>query len=396
MARKTAVVAVALLELLVIGSVIALRAAHWHRAGWTGFTYQPEYELPETIPDLPMLGQSLKVLIIVPGSPSDRAGIEINDRILAVNGIASDDIGQLRRLSDELAVGSTVSYELERGEQRLQLEVEVESPLQSPFQAARARLMAVVRRDGRPAGLILVGRPQGRAEYQEEERRFLATVADQVALAVSRSMQQQSEGELEQARAIQRSLLPQTLPEVTGLHVAARWEPAREVSGDYYDIISLDDSRLLVCIGDVVGKGLPAALLMSTLQAAVKAVAATTDAPAGICEQVRNVVCHSLSGGTFVTFFCAVVDRRHLNLSSANAGHNPPILARRTGDIVRLEQGGLAIARLLTSGYTQEETSLEPGDRLLLFTDGATEAMNPEGEMFGDEHLQRLASELVT
>jgi hypothetical protein len=881
MTRKIAVVAVALLELVVIGSVIGLRVTHWHQAGWTGFTYHPEYELPEAIPDLPMLGQSLTVLIVIPGSPADRAGIKISDRVLAVNGVASDDIGQLRRLSDELSVGSKVQYDLEREEQRLQLEVVIESPLRSPFQvfnlvtnvicgliwlgisllvywsrpgsrvagvffamcasgaavyllwaggeldypglrgilpygteadlfilvgltslvtillsnlilhmalvfpkprpvakewpqvflwihllpftylaallfgtgilvlirgipllvavdigvavtaalvavslkrtigrdgwwrglrsspwrvlalllmavsqamlllqlasdlmvgiifgfmglftvlwivvwllfyailaavslyrsyresglelrqqvrwplwgtvtslllwvvvtlcavvygllqtkvtgqtyelqlsaafisklvyllipisfafailkyrlldidviirktviytavtsfligvylvlagvsglalvrsigvesqsatvvatlaavalfvpvrnrvqrfvdrrffqreqdleeatrqiadtvlhgadpaqtlprvadavqralhtgglailvrppggdrlvvdttlglgeraltgisvshndpallagglldtealsgelatlaqAARARLMAVVRRDGRPAGLLLIGRPQGRADYEEGELAFIATVADQVALAVGRSMQRQSEGELEQARAIQRSLLPQTLPEVAGLHVAARWEPAREVSGDYYDIIRLDDSRMLVCIGDVVGKGLPAALLMSTLQAAVKAVAATTDAPSRICEQVRNVVCHSLSGGTFVTFFCAVVDRLRLTLSSANAGHNPPILARRSGEIVRLEQGGPAIARLLTSGYVEEETSLEPGDRLLLFTDGATEAMNPDGEMFGDERLQRLAAELVT
>jgi hypothetical protein len=263
-------------------------------------------------------------------------------------------------------------------------------------QAARARLMAVVRRDGRPAGLILVGRPQGRAAYEEEERRFLASVADQVALAVGRSMQQQSEGELEQARTIQRSLLPQTLPEVAGLAVAARWEPAREVSGDYYDVIRLDDDRLLVCIGDVVGKGLPAALLMSTLQAAVKAVAAATGAPSQICEQVRKVVCHSLTGGTFVTFFCALVDRSKLTLSFANAGHNPPILTRRSGEVLRLEEGGPAIARMLTSGYAQEETSLEPGDRLLMFTDGATEAMNPDGEMFGDERLQTLASELVT
>jgi len=262
--------------------------------------------------------------------------------------------------------------------------------------AARSHVLAVARRDGKPVGLLAIGRPQGRAEYDDDERRFLAAVAEQVAVAVGRSMQHLAEGEFEKARKIQRSLLPESLPEVAGLSVAARWEPAREVSGDYYDVIRLDDHRLLVCIGDVVGKGLPAALLMSTLQAAVKAVAATTDSPSRLCEQVRTVVRGSLSGGTFVTFFCAVVDRETMTVTSTNAGHNPPILVRPAGDVVRLEHGGPAMARLLTAGYGQGENRLGLGDRLVLFTDGATEAMNPAGEMFGDGPFEALATELVS
>jgi serine phosphatase RsbU (regulator of sigma subunit) len=271
----------------------------------------------------------------------------------------------------------------------------LEGSLGEAARAARAHLVATASRDNRPVALLLVGKPQGRRAYDDDERRFLEQVTDQIAIAVGRSMQRQAEGELEKARAIQRSLLPQTLPEVDGLSVEARWEPAREVSGDYYDVIRLDDHRLMVCIGDVVGKGLPAALLMSTLQAAVKAVAATTDQPARLCQQVRAVVRGSLAGGTFVTFFCAVVDRASLEVVSCNAGHNPSILVHADGGVTRLERGGPAMARLLDIDYLEERHELAPGDRLVLFTDGATEAMSPDGSMFGDQQLENLAVELV-
>lgn len=272
--------------------------------------------------------------------------------------------------------------------------VGLEGDLEALARATRAHLMSVARRDGQPVALVTVAKPQGRADYDPDERRFLDAVADQVAVAVGRSMQRQAEGEFEKARAIQRSLLPQVLPEVAGLAVAARWEPARDVSGDYYDVIRLDEHRLLVCVGDVVGKGLPAALLMSTLQAAVKAVAASNHSPARLCDQVRSVVLGSLSGGTFITFFCALVDREAMSLLATNAGHNPPILVRASGQVLRLEHGGPAMARLLKQAYVEESVQLEPGDRLVLFTDGATEAMNPEGELFGDDRLQALAVEL--
>lgn len=273
---------------------------------------------------------------------------------------------------------------------------ELEGDLKALVQAARSHLVVVARRDQYPTGLLIVGRPQGRKDYDEDERRFLVAVADQIAVVVGRSMQRLAESELEKARTIQASLLPQILPEVDGLDVAARWEPAREVSGDYYDVIRLDDHRLLVCIGDVVGKGLPAALLMSTLQAAVKAVSASTDSPSSLCEQVRTVVRGSLAGGTFVTFFCAVVDRAAMKVFSTNAGHNPPILVRQSGSVTRLECGGPAMARILSQHYGYEVTELEPGDRLVLFTDGVTEAMNPTGEMFGDQQFEDLVGELAT
>lgn len=273
---------------------------------------------------------------------------------------------------------------------------EVEGDLETLKKVVRGRLFAVARRDNYPSGLLVVGQPQGREDFDEDERRFLIAAADQIAVIVGRSMQRQAEGELQKARTIQRSLLPQVLPEVAGIEVAARWEPAREVSGDYYDVIRLDDHRLLICIGDVVGKGLPAALLMSTLQAAVKAVAASTDSPSMLCEQVRAVVRGSLSGGTFVTFFCAVVDRARMQVSSTNAGHNPPVLVRRSGEIIRLECGGPAMARILAEDYDREVTPLESGDRLVLFTDGVTEAMNPRSEMFGDGPFEELVAELVT
>ena len=199
------------------------------------------------------------------------------------------------------------------------------------------------------------------------------------------------EVEADKARLIQESLLPQHLPTARGIDLAAFWEPAREVGGDYYDVLELGEGKLAICIGDVVGKGMPAALLMSNLQAAVKAVASHELAPAVVCQRVRRVVCQNLTGGTFVTFFFAVIDTVERVISYVNMGHNPPFLARSNGEVIELATGGPAIARLFReSALMGGEIAVEHGDRLLLYTDGVTEAADPTGDLFGEAHLRDL------
>lgn len=176
--------------------------------------------------------------------------------------------------------------------------------------------------------------------------------------------------------------------------MVAQWRPAREVSGDYYDVLRLDESRLAVCIGDVVGKGMPAALLMSSLQAAVKAVATPGAEPAKVCSQVRSVVTSNLQGGKFVTFFFAIVDGRAKQLVYTNCGHNQPVLVRRDGSATRLSEGGPAFARLMRElPFKQGLVALERGDRLVLFTDGVSEAEDIHGEQFGEDRLEALVVE---
>jgi sigma-B regulation protein RsbU (phosphoserine phosphatase) len=203
---------------------------------------------------------------------------------------------------------------------------------------------------------------------------------------------QTEEEDFAQARGIQQTLLPREMPTVAQLDMSGFWQPARAMGGDYYDLLKLGESELAVCIGDVAGKGMPAALLMSGLQAAVRASASSS--PRDLCERVRRVVVSSLSGGRFVTFFYATVDTAAMRLRWCNAGHNAPILARADGSLVRLAEGGPAFSRLFSdSGYEERELALMPGDRLVLFTDGVSEAADAEGEQFGEERIEELVAD---
>jgi sigma-B regulation protein RsbU (phosphoserine phosphatase) len=262
------------------------------------------------------------------------------------------------------------------------------------FKQTGAERAVIGRRGDEALGLITLGRKLSREPFDDEDEVYLEAVVGQLAVGVGRLRGRRAELEFAQALQIQKSLLPSEIPQIDGVDVVARWQPAREVSGDYYDVLRLDEKRLAVCIGDVVGKGMPAALLMSSLQAAVKAVAIGDADPAKVCTQVRSVVTSNLSGGRFVTFFLAVVDGDSRRLSYANCGHNQPVLVRRDGTSVRLSEGGPAFARLMRDlGYTTGEISLEPGDRLVLFTDGVSEAANAGGEQFGEDRLEGLIVE---
>ncbi len=252
-------------------------------------------------------------------------------------------------------------------------------------------LVASLAAQGEVYGAVLLGRRLDGSGYDDGDIAFLADAAEQLGLALAALHGRRAGREFAQARLIQEALLPSEIPAIAGLDVAARWLPAREVSGDYYDLLPLSGARLGVCIGDVSGKGLAASLLMSGLQAALKAVVDEDVSPASVCERVRSVVRRTLSGGRFVTFFYAAVDPGAPAVRFANAGHLPPMLRRADGSVLRLDRGGPAFARVLEGqGYDEGTAALAPGDRLVLFTDGVTEALGPEGEMFGEERLAAL------
>jgi serine phosphatase RsbU (regulator of sigma subunit) len=243
-----------------------------------------------------------------------------------------------------------------------------------------------------PNGFIALAAKLNDAPFEVEDVDFVRSVADQLDLGIDRIHSQREEADFAQARAIQQTLLPREMPRVAKLDVSGIWQPARTMGGDYYDLIPLSDTELAVCIGDVAGKGMTAALTMSGLQAAVRASASSS--PRDLCERVRRVVVSSLSGGRFVTFFYATLDTANMRLRWCNAGHNAPILARADGTIVRLAEGGPALSRLmLGAAFSEQEIDLRPGDRIVLFTDGVSEAIDSAGEMFDEHRIEELVAD---
>lgn len=189
------------------------------------------------------------------------------------------------------------------------------------------------------------------------------------------------------ARAIQRSLLPAALPSMPGCSVAARWEPAMAFGGDCYDALRLTDTHLAISIADVCGKGLPAAMLMSNLLASVRAFAASERRPRDVVSSTNRALCRHGNLRRFVTLFYGVYDSSAKRLTYTNAGHNPPVVARRDGSFERLSVGGMVTGVFEDAAYEEGTVVLESGDRLVLFTDGITEARAANGVEFEDEGL---------
>lgn len=205
-----------------------------------------------------------------------------------------------------------------------------------------------------------------------------------------RGLREQSERHQREEREgllIQRALLPAALPSTDAFEVAGAWQPASGFGGDCYDTFTFGPANLGMSIADVAGKGLPAALLMSSLQAAVRAFALESSPPHTICASVNRLLCGQMIAGRFATFCFVRLDRSRGTIHYANAGHNPPLLVRKNGRIERLASGGTVLGVFPDAEYRTAELALEPGDRLLLYTDGITEARNAADEEFEEERL---------
>ncbi len=220
-----------------------------------------------------------------------------------------------------------------------------------------------------------------------------AQVARGRALRRARRLQVEAERlsrEMEAARQTQSGLLPRRMPRTGGCEIAVSWRPASILGGDYVDVWPLDESRIALGIGDVVGKGAPAALLMSNLQAAVRAVATVSCAPGAVCSRVNRIVCDNMPLERFITFFYARFDASVGALHYANAGHNAPVLIRLDGSVRRLPPTGPVLGVSPDWSCETAWVALGPGDRLVLFTDGVTEARDGRDEELGEERLVSL------
>ena len=229
---------------------------------------------------------------------------------------------------------------------------------------------------------LLVVRSRTRAEHYSKDL--------EVANEELESLYYSVEQELGTARSIQHALLPKDLPKLDGWKIAYHYQPAREVGGDFYDFLSLDDGRVGLVIGDVSGKGIAAALVMANTQSVLRAVARRGNiAPGRVLAEANEVLYAYIPAGTFVTCFYGVLDPESGRLVYANAGHDPPYV-QRDGEARELRARGMPLGLMPGMPYEEKETNLAAGDDLLFYSDGLVEAHDPEGEMFGFPRLRDL------
>jgi len=239
-------------------------------------------------------------------------------------------------------------------------------------------------------GLIMFAHDMTKEGLERRNRELQHSVEVEAA---QRELQEQ---ELQRAREIQQSLLPKTIPQLPGFEIEGAWEPARVVGGDYYDVIRLSETRVAICIADVVGKSVSAALLMASVQATVRAFALEARSPASLCARVNSVLCNNIASGRFVTMFYGVLDADKKTFQYSNAGHLYPIVVNGEGKTRQLDDGGALLGVLPDWEYSDSMIELNAGDRLLLFTDGITEAACAAGEEFGEGRVATIAEHHAT
>jgi phosphoserine phosphatase RsbU/P len=330
------------------------------------------------------------VLLKVPGS--DRLSPEL---IRCRNG-----------LETELKVSKTVLRRvLEGGQAILCKDLAQDLPESQSLSENKIRsLMCVplLDQDRKPVGIMQIDTREGRGRFEQDDLDLLVAVAHQVSVAVQNAQlhkvlveKKAFEQELRFAREVMQSLLPEQPAEIPGYESWAYYEPARHVGGDYYGFIPIkpsgsSTSRLAVAVGDVVGKGMPAALLTAKLSAEVQLALRDHDDPSMVVQQLNK---HFDNGGAldmFITFLLVVIDVDRHRLTVVNAGHPCPFIRRRDGRLEEIGKGisGLPLGIAAESGYQIAETTIGPGEIVILYTDGVTDAMNSANDRFGEARLK--------
>ncbi len=264
-------------------------------------------------------------------------------------------------------------------------------------QKVRSLMAVPLQTDDQVIGLIYVDSSHLAHEFTNDDLDLLTVMANVAGIRIERQRMTEIEqsrrrltAELEQAAEIQREFLPAQAPVVQGLDLAGYNAPCRTVGGDYYDFLTYPDGKVVVLVGDVCGKGMPAALLMMSLQARVQVLAQEPDSPASLVERLNRILTTTSSNNRFVSFFFSLLDPCTGEVVYSNAGHNPPVLLRSDGSTQRLEGGGPVLGILPEACYEEHRCLMQPGDVALLYSDGVTEANDPQGEEFGETRLVEL------
>ncbi len=269
-------------------------------------------------------------------------------------------------------------------------------------QQIRSMLAVPLQTDDRVIGLIYLDSPHFIHEFTKDDLSLLTVMANVAAIRIEHIRLAEVEAaerllakELDQAAEIQRSLLPVKEPNVAGVDLAGYNAACHTVGGDYYDFLPYPDGRVGLLVGDVAGKGMPAALLMSSLQARVQVLFDDPGNLAALVTRLNRIISSNCPSNRFITFFIGILDPKTGELTYVNAGHNPPLVAHADGSVDKLEGTGLILGILSIATYEQRVCRLDPGDAVLLFSDGVTEAVRPDAdEEFGEERLARVLAGL--
>jgi serine phosphatase RsbU (regulator of sigma subunit) len=290
--------------------------------------------------------------------------------------------------------------------------LDLHSPALDAMKASQIKVVVPLVSQGELIGLLNLGPRLSQQEYSADDRKLLNDLATQTAPAVQvaqlvRQQQQQAqereriEQELRVARLIQQTLLPKEVPDLEGYKLAAYYQPAREVGGDFYDFLKLDDEHLGLVVGDVTDKGVPAAIVMATTRTMLRASAQRLDSPGEVLKRVNDVIVRDIPPNMFITCLYAILNLESGLLRYANAGHDLPYRRRSRrrsssksnnggGGAEELRARGMPLGLLPGMSYEEKEIVLDRGDSVLFYSDGLVEAHDPHRQMFGFPRLQGL------
>lgn len=250
---------------------------------------------------------------------------------------------------------------------------------------------------GDPMGVINIDTQNPLAQFKAEDLDLMIAVAGQAALSyesarllASHVEKQKQDAEMGIARTVQHALLPENMPDLDGYEFFASYEAAQAVGGDYYDVMERPDGRICLAFGDVAGKGVPASLVMSRLSSAVRNIVEYVSDPAEAVMRLNNHMCAKAVEGRFVTFVLVILDPIAHTMSVVNAGHMSPLIRHTDGRVEELDEASVGVPLGVVEGFPFQavECTLEPGDCVVIYTDGVSEAMNPKSELYGMERLR--------
>ncbi|MEO8026222.1 MAG: SpoIIE family protein phosphatase [Bryobacteraceae bacterium] len=355
------------------------------RAGRELASHRPLAELFEVIMDLSLeaVGAGRGVLMTLEGEAL---------QVRAVRG-------------DKFEISSTVRDRVLREKASLlvrdaQLDLAFRAQQSIVEQKVRSMLAVPLQTNDRVIGLIYLDSPHLIREFSREDLNLLTVMANVAAIRIEHARLAEVEAaervmakELDQAAQIQRRLLPSEVPVLPGLDLAGYNVPCNTVGGDYYDFVPYEDGRVAIVVGDVAGKGMPASLLMSSLQARVQVLFEEPTGVAGHVTRLNKAVSTRCPENRFITFFACVIDPKTGELTYCNAGHNPPLLVRKNGDVERLTVGGVFLGLFPVAKYQEGTAKLESGDIVILFSDGASEATpGDRDEEYSEVRLATVAA----
>jgi sigma-B regulation protein RsbU (phosphoserine phosphatase) len=304
------------------------------------------------------------------------------------------------KFDDEEIFSSVKKYELQNNHDSIKKEkIQKNYP---ELAELGIELIVPMQLQGKTRGLIFLGERPGKREYNESDLEFIYSIGNLAIISLENTRlfyealeKQKMEEDLLIARDIQRNLLPQTLPDYDHFDIAALNVSSKQVGGDYYDVIPLDDGKFYIAIADVSGKGVPASLMMANIQAFLQVICRQGIRIDEATGMINDLVTANTSEGRFITFFWGYIDTKTNTLTYVNAGHNPPYIIRN-GKIIKLEKGGIIFGVMKTfTPYIFEEVKLKKDDVIILYTDGVSEAMNLNNEEYSEEKLQVIAESLV-